>query len=58
MSSYDYATIGDNTVSRDINDELIRMLNDNDANKIGDGGSSDDEGEGYKCIVSFKDGMK
>ncbi len=34
------------------------MLNDNDANKIGDGGTSDAEGEGYKCVVSFKDGMK
>ncbi len=38
MSSYDNATIGDNTVAQDTNDELILMLNDNDANKIGDGG--------------------
>jgi hypothetical protein len=58
MSSYDDATIGDNTILRDTNDELIRMLNDNDANEIGDGGTSDAEGEGYKCVVSFKDGMK
>ncbi len=58
MSSYDDATIGDNTVSRDTNGELIRMLDDNDANEIGDGGTSDAEGEGYKCVVSFKDGMK
>jgi hypothetical protein len=28
MSSYDDATIGDNTVSQDTNDELIQMLND------------------------------
>jgi hypothetical protein len=34
------------------------MLDDNDANEIGDDGTSDAEGEGYKCIVSFKDGMK
>ncbi len=34
------------------------MLNDNDANKIGDGGTSDAEGEGDRCVVSFKDGMK
>ncbi len=46
MSSYDNATIGDNTVSRDTNDELIWMLDDNDANEIGDGGTSDAEGEG------------
>ncbi len=46
MSSYDDATIGDNTVSWDANDELIQMLNDNDANEIGDGGTSDAEGEG------------
>ncbi len=58
MSSYDDSTIGDNTVSRDTNDELIRMLNENDANDIGNGGTSDAEGEGYKCVVSFKDGMK
>jgi hypothetical protein len=36
--------IGDNTMSQDANDELIQMLNDNDANEIGDGGTSDAEG--------------
>ncbi len=46
MSSYDDATVGDNTVSQDTNDELIRMLDDNDANEIGDGGTSDAEGDG------------
>ncbi len=50
--------IGDNTVSRETNDELIRMLDDIDANKQGDGGTSDAEGEGYECVISFKDGMK
>ncbi len=45
-------------VSQDTNDELIRMLNENDANDIGDGGTSDAEGEGYECVVFFKDGMK
>jgi hypothetical protein len=34
------------------------MLDDNDANEIGDGGTSDAEGKGYECVVSFKDGMK
>ena len=34
------------------------MLDDNDANEIGDGGASDAEGEAYECVVSFKDGMK
>ncbi len=34
------------------------MLDDNDANEIGDGGTSDAEGDGYKCVISFKDGMK
>jgi hypothetical protein len=34
------------------------MLNDVDANEIGDGGTSDDEGDGYKCVISFKDAMK
>jgi hypothetical protein len=58
MSSYEDASIGDNTVSQDINDELIQMLDDDDANEIGDGGTSDAEGDGYKCVISFKDGMK
>ncbi len=34
------------------------MLDDNNASEIGDGGTSDAEGEVYKCVVSFKDGMK
>ncbi len=34
------------------------MLDENDANNIGDGGTLDAEGEGYKCDVPFKDGMK
>ncbi len=34
------------------------MLDDNDASEIGDGGTSDAEGGGYECVVSFKDGMK
>ncbi len=58
MNSYDDATIGDNTVAQEKNDELIQMLNDEDTNEVGDGGTSDDEGEGYKCVASFKDGMK
>jgi hypothetical protein len=31
------------------------MLNENVANEKGDGGTSDAEGEGYKCVISFKD---
>ncbi len=34
------------------------MLDKNDANEVGDGGTSDGEGEGYKCIVDFQEGMK
>jgi hypothetical protein len=34
------------------------MLNDDDANEVGYGGTSYAEGEGYKCVISFKDGMK
>jgi hypothetical protein len=34
------------------------MLDDNDANEIGDGGTSDAEGEGYECVDTFKDGMR
>jgi hypothetical protein len=34
------------------------MLNDVDANKVGDCGTSDAEGDGCGCVVSFKDGMK
>ncbi len=51
MSSYDDAIIGDNTMSQDTNDELIRMLDDNDADEIDDGGTSDAEGEAYECVV-------
>jgi hypothetical protein len=29
------------------------MLNDNDENEIGDGGTSNAEGDGYECVVSF-----
>ena len=34
------------------------MLDDNDANEVGDGGTSDAEGDGYECVVSFCDGME
>ncbi len=33
------------------------MLDNNDANDVGDGGSSDGEGEGYECIVAFQEAM-
>jgi hypothetical protein len=34
------------------------VLDKNDANDVGDGGTSDGEGEGYKCIIAFQEGMK
>ena len=34
------------------------MLDKNDANDVGDGGTSDGEGKGYECIVGFQDAMK
>ncbi len=34
------------------------MLDKNDANEVGDGGTLDGEGEGYECIVAFQEGMK
>ncbi len=37
---------------------MIPKLDDNDANEIGDGGTSDAESDGCKCIISFKDGLK
>ncbi len=37
---------------------MIRVLDENDANEVGDGRTSDAEGNGYKCVVSFQDGMK
>jgi hypothetical protein len=39
--SYDDATIGENTVAQESNDELIQVLDENDANEVGDGGTSD-----------------
>ncbi len=56
--SYDDATIGENTVARETNDEIIKALDENDANEVGDGGTSDAEGDGYECVVCFQDGMK
>ncbi len=34
------------------------MLDDDNINEVGDGGTSDAEGDGYECVISFKDGMK
>jgi hypothetical protein len=34
------------------------LLNNDNTNEVGDGGTSDAEGDGYECVVSFKDGMK
>jgi hypothetical protein len=56
-TSYDDATIGENTIAREMNDEMIQVLNENDAIEVGDGGTSDAEGDGYKCVDCFQDGM-
>ncbi len=37
---------------------MISVLNENDANEVGDGGTSDAEGDGYECVVFFQDGLK
>ncbi len=34
------------------------MLDDNNANEVCDGSTTDAEGDGYECVVSFKDKMK
>ncbi len=52
-NSYDDATIGENTIAQETNDEMIRVLNENDGNEVGDGGISDAEGNGYKCVICF-----
>jgi hypothetical protein len=57
-NSYDDATIGENTIARETKDKMIKALNENDANEVGDGGTSDAEGDGYKCVVCLQDGMK
>jgi hypothetical protein len=47
------------TVMRKSNDECIKLLQaEDDINDIGDGGTSNGEGEGYDSVHSFQDGMK
>jgi hypothetical protein len=58
LNSYDDATIIENTVACETKDELIKALDEDNANEVGDGGTSDAEGDGYECVVSFQDGMK
>ncbi len=58
MSSYEDAAIEDDAAAQDTNDALIGMLDDVDANEVVDGSTSDAEGDGYECVVSFEDGMK
>ena len=59
-STYDWenASIGDDTVARESNDERIKLLQDEDEKDVGDGGDSDGEGDGYECVTSFREGMK
>ncbi len=37
---------------------MIKALDENDTNEVGDDGTSDAEGNGYECVVCFQDGMK
>ena len=39
--SNDDATIGENTIAHELSDEMIQVLDKNDANDVGDGGTSD-----------------
>ncbi len=59
-STYDWenASIGDDTVAPETNDERIVMLRKEDENEVGDGGDSDGEGDGYDCVTSSREGMK
>ncbi len=50
-NSYDDATIGENTIAQETNDEITQVLNENDTNEVGVSGTSDTEGNGYKCVV-------
>ena len=59
-STYDWenASIGEDTVACESNDERIKLLQDEDEKEVGDGGDSDGEGDGYECVTSFREGMK
>ena len=47
------------TAGQETNDEQTKLLQAEDnEHKIGNGGSSDGEGNGYECVVSFLEGMK
>jgi hypothetical protein len=37
---------------------MNQALDEDNANEVGDDGTSDAEGDGYKCVVSFQDEMK
>jgi hypothetical protein len=53
-STIDWENASLDTVMREGNDECITLLQAEDAiNNIGDGGSSNGEGEGYDCVHSF-----
>ena len=46
------------TAGREKNDQRIKLLEAEDDEEFGDGGSSDGEGDGYECMSSFLEGMK
>ena len=48
----------DNTVTRVMHDEKVLRLQEEDDNYMGDGGTSDAEGEGYDIVEGFRDNMK
>jgi hypothetical protein len=62
VSSYDMnnedTCIVDNTAARETNNELIKILDESYTNEVGNGGSSDAEGDGYEYVLTFQDGMK
>jgi hypothetical protein len=45
-------------VGWEMNDERIKLLEAEVDEEVGDGGSSDGDGDGYECISSFVEGMK
>jgi hypothetical protein len=47
-----------NTVTRAMHDEKVLHLQEEDDNYMGDGGTSDAEGEGYDVVQGFRADMK
>ncbi len=53
-STIDWENDSIDTVTRESNDECVRLLQaEDDINNIGDGGTSDGKSKGYDCVHSF-----